>query len=132
MLATQASAETVEFLRRYYDAIDNRRTEEALALFAPDATVRAVNGPVQPWMEGLGAMAQQLRGVAGTRHTIKQVVEGSDGETACELEIVYVLESGEEVTLAGAVFCTIRSELFHHQSLYVDLAPVRDAVQRGG
>jgi len=123
--------ETVEFLQRYYDAIDNRRNEEALACFAPDATVRAANGPAQPWMEGLGAMARRLRGVAGTRHAITSVVEGDDGETAYEVDVTYLLKSGEEVTLTGAVFCAIRDDRFHHQHLYVDLTPVLDAIERG-
>jgi len=121
----------VEFLQRYYDAIDNRRNEEALACFSPDATVRAANEPAQPWMEGLGAMARRLRGVAATRHKITSVVEGADGETAYEVDIAYLLKSGEEVTLAGAVFCTIRDDLFHRQHLYVDLTPVLDAIERG-
>jgi ketosteroid isomerase-like protein len=120
----------VEFLRRYYDAIDRQRPEEALALFAADATVRAANGPTQPWMEGLQAMARQLRGVATTRHTITRVLEGADGETAYEVDITYVLASGTEITLSGSVFCTIRDELFQSQHLYVDLTPVRDAIEK--
>ncbi len=132
MLATDVGAETRDFLRRYYEAIDQRRTEEALASFAPDATVQASNEPAQPWMQGLQAMAGQLRGVAGTRHAITRLVQGADGEAAYELDVTYVLESGEEITLAGAVFCVIRDERFHHQGLYVDLAPVRDAIRRAG
>jgi len=132
MLATHASADTVEFLRRYYDAIDQRRPKEALACFAPDATVRAGNEPAQPWMQGLQAMARQLRGVTGTRHSITRVVEGIDGETAYEVEIAYRLEDGGEVTLAGAVFCEIREDLFQHQSLYVDLSPLLEATGRAG
>lgn len=131
LLATNASAETVEFLRRYYEAIDAQRHEEALACFAPDATVRPVNGTEQPWMDGLVAMAKQLRGVAATRHSITAVVEGTDGETAYEVEITYVLKSGEEVTLAGAAFCQINEERFQYQRLYIDLAPVLEAVERG-
>jgi ketosteroid isomerase-like protein len=131
MLATLVSAETMDFLRRYYDAIDRRRTEEALSSFAPEATVQASNEPAQPWMQGLQAMARQLRGVAGTRHAIRRVVEGANGETAYELDVTYLLKSGEEITLAGAVFAVIHDERFHHQSLYVDLAPVRDAIERG-
>ena len=123
-------SKTVEFLRRYYDAIDRQRPEEALALFAADATVRAANGPTQPWMEGLQAMARQLRGVAATRHAITRVLEGADGEAAYEVDITYVLASGTEVTLAGSVFCTIRDELFQNQHLYVDLTPVRDAIEK--
>lgn len=128
MLATDASAGTLEFLRGYYEAIDGRRPKEALACFAPEATVRAGNEPTQPWMEGLQAMARQLRGVAGTRHAMANVVEGAGGETAYEVDITYVLENGREITLAGAVFCTIRDGLFRHQSLYVDLAPLREAL----
>jgi ketosteroid isomerase-like protein len=132
MLATHASADTVEFLRRYYDAIDQQRPEEALACFAPDATVRAGNEPAQPWMQGLQAMARKLRGVVGTNHSLTRVVEGIDGETAFEVEITYALEGGGEVTLPGAVFCEIREDLFHHQSLYIDLSPVHDALGREG
>lgn len=131
MPAANTSVETVEFLRRYYDAIDAQRHEEALACFAPDATVRPVNGTEQPWMDGLMAMAKQLRGVAGTRHAITDVVEGPDGEVAYEVAITYILKSGEEVTLAGAAFCRIRDERFQRQHLYVDLAPVLEAVERG-
>lgn len=132
MLATQASAHTVDFLRRYYDAIDGRRTEEAIACFAPEATVRAGNEPAQPWMQGLGEMARRLRGVAGTRHSITRVVEGGDGEVAYEVEIAYLLEGGREITLAGAAFCEIREGLFQHQSLYIDLSPVLEATGGAG
>jgi len=130
MLATQASPETVEFLRRYYDAIDNQRAEEALSVFAADATVRVPNEPAQPWMQGMQAMARQLRGVTGTRHAITRVIEADGGETAYEVEITYILKGGEEVTLTGSVFCTIRDERFQSQNLYVDLTPVRNAIER--
>jgi ketosteroid isomerase-like protein len=130
MSATNASPGTVEFLRRYYDAIDQQHPEEALACFAADATVRAVNEPPQPWMKGLQAMARQLRGVTGTRHAIASVVEGANGETAYEVNITYILESGTEVALAGAVFCVIRDDRFQHQHLYVDLTPVREAIAK--
>ena len=131
MLAAEASAETVEFLRRYYDAIDQNRHEAAMECFAPDATVQAANEPAQPWMQGLRAMARQLRGVAGTRHEIRRVLEGPGGEAACELGIAYVLEDGEEIALSGALFCTIRDQRFQHQSLYIDLTPVREAIGTG-
>lgn len=130
MQATHASARTVEFLQRYYDAIDGQRTEEALACFAPDATVRAGNGTTKPWMEGLQEMAKRLRGVAGTRHAITRVIEGDDGETAFEVDVTYLLRDGGEITLAGCVFCVIADGRFHSMQLYVDLSPVLDAVGR--
>jgi len=130
MSATKNPTGAVEVLRRYYDAIDSKRTDEALASFAPEATVRAGNQPARPWMEGLEAMARELRGVAATRHEITRVIEGPDGEAACELDIAYLLETGEEITLSGAAFCEIREGRFHRQHLYVDLAPVRDALGR--
>jgi len=132
MAATEASAGTLEFLRGYYEAIDAGRAEEALARFAAEATVRAGNGAERPWMEGLREMARELRGVVGTRHEIAAVVEGAGGEVAYEVEIAYQLGGGREVSLAGAVFCAIRDGCFQHQHLYVDLAPLREALAAEG
>ncbi|MBJ7329230.1 MAG: nuclear transport factor 2 family protein [Solirubrobacteraceae bacterium] len=131
MQATDASTAAEEILRRYYDAIDNQRTDEVIASFEPDATVRPANGTSQPWMQGMQAMAQQLRGTAGTRHVVTRVVAGEDGQVAYEVDVTYILKNGEELTLGGAAFCRITGNgRFGHMNLYIDLGPVFEALGR--
>lgn len=122
-----ANPQTVEFLRRYYDAIDNRRVQEILGFFADDATVRPPNGDEVNWREGFQVTAAKLGNVVGTRHELTEVIEGDAGHVGYEVRIAYVLRGGEEVTLTGAAFCVIRDGRFQRQHLYADWAPLLDA-----
>lgn len=119
-----ASPSTVAFLRRYYDAIDNRRVQEILGCFADDATMRPPNGTPVNWREGFQATAATLRDVVATEHQLTAVLEGEDGQVGYEVLITYTLRSGEKVTLPGAVFCVIRGDRFQQQHLYADWAPL--------
>jgi ketosteroid isomerase-like protein len=117
-----ARPETVAWLTRYYELLDQGRVGDALRGFvADDCTFRFGNDEPSGFLDEARRMSKLIKGVG---HRLLTVIEGEDGSLACELEITYVKHDGSSITLPGALFARVEDGRFVEQRAYIDHGPL--------
>ena len=114
---TNARPETVAWLVRYYELLDQNRIGDEPA----DCTVRFGNGEPTSFLEQARRMSKLVKGVG---HRLLTVFEGEDGSLACELEVTYIKHDGRSITLPGSLFARIEDHRFIEQRVYIDHGPL--------
>ena len=114
-----------EFYARV-DAMDIDAMEE---LCTPDTVLRFANGPEA---RGRAAMREALghawAPLQGLRHEIVEVTESGD-TAVVEAVVHYSLRDGGTVSVPSATAVQRRDGLVAAQRVYMDLAPLREALQ---
>jgi hypothetical protein len=119
---TNARPETVAWLTRYYELLDQNRVGDAIRGFiADDCTVRFGNRESTSFLDEARRMSKYVKGV---RHRLLTVLEGDDGSLACELEVTYIKHDGSSITLRGALFARVENARFIEQRMYIDHGPL--------
>ena len=117
-----ARPETVAWLTRYYELLDQNRVGDAIRGFiADDCTFRFGNGRPTGFLDEARRMSRLVKGVG---HRLLTVLEAQDGTVACELEITYLKHDGSSVTLPGALFPRVEGGRFVEQRAYIDHGPL--------
>jgi SnoaL-like domain len=117
-----ARPETVAWLTRYYDLLDENRVGDAIRGFlADDCTFRIGNGEPTRFIDEARRMSKLVKGVG---HRLLTVFEGEDGTVACELEVTYIKHDGSSITLPGALFARVENRRFIEQRAYIDHGPL--------
>ena len=117
-----ARPETVDFLTRYYELLDQNRVGDAIRGFiADDCTVRFANREPTGFLDEARRMSTLVKGVG---HRLLTVLEGEDGTIAVELEVTYTKHDGSSITLPGSLFARIEDGRFVEQRAYVDHGPL--------
>ncbi len=119
---TNARPETVAWLTRYYELLDQNRVGDAMRGFiADDCTFRFGNGEPGGFLDEARRMSKLIKGVG---HRLLTVIEGEDGTLACELEVTYIKHDGSSITLPGALFARVADGRFVEQRAYIDHGPL--------
>jgi SnoaL-like domain len=117
-----ARPETVAWLTRYYDLLDQNRVGDAIRGFiAEGCTVRFGNHGPTGFLEEARRMSKLVKGVG---HRLVTVIEGEDGTIACELEVTYFKHDGTSITLPGSLFARVEDGRFVEQRAYIDHGPL--------
>lgn len=117
-----ARPETIAWLERYYALVDGGRIRELFDEYLADGcTFRMGNGEPMSFIDEARQMATLVKGL---RHTLVSVLEGEDGELACELEITYIKHDDTAVTLPGSLFARVVDGRFVEQRGYIDHGPL--------
>ena len=117
-----ARPETVAWLTRYYELLDQNRVGDAIRGFIADnCTVRFGNREPTGFLDEARRMSKLITGVG---HRLLTVLEGEDGTLACELEITYIKHDGSSITLPGALFARVEDGRFIEQHAYIDHGPL--------
>ncbi len=117
-----ARPETVAWLARYYELLDENRVGDAIRGFiADDCTVRFGNHEPTGFLEEARRMSKLIEGVA---HRLLTVLEGDDGTLAVELEVTYTKHDGSTITLPGSLFARVADGRFIEQRAYIDHGPL--------
>jgi ketosteroid isomerase-like protein len=119
---SNAAPETVAWLTRYYELLDQNRVGDAIRGFiADDCTFRFGNGEPTGFLDEARRMSKLVKGFA---HRLLTVLEGEDGTIACELEVTYVKQDGSSITLPAALFARVEDGRFVEQRAYIDHGPL--------
>jgi hypothetical protein len=117
-----ARPETVAWLTRYYELLDQNRVGEAIRGFiAEDFTIRFGNAEPTSFVEQARRMSKLITGVG---HRLLTVLEGEDGSLACELEVTYTKHDGSSITVPGSLFARVEHGRFVEQRVYIDQGPL--------
>jgi len=117
-----ARPETVAWLTRYYELLDQNRVGDAIREFiAEDFKIQFGNAEPTDFIDQARRMSKHVTGV---RHKLLTVFEGEDGSLACELEVTYIKHDGSSITLPGALFARVEGERFIEQRVYIDQGPL--------
>jgi hypothetical protein len=119
---TNARPDTVAWLTRYYELLDQNRVGDAIRGFIADGcTVRSGSGEPLGFLDEARRMSKLVKGVG---HRLLTVLEGEDGTLACELEVTYFKHDGSTITLPGALFARVEDGRFVEQRAYIDHGPL--------
>jgi hypothetical protein len=117
-----ARPETVAWLARYYELLDQNRVGDAIRGFiAEDCTFRFGNREATGFLDEARRMSGLVKGVG---HRLLTVLEGEDGTIACELEITYLKLDGSTITLPASLFARVENGRFVEQRAYIDHGPL--------
>jgi SnoaL-like domain len=117
-----ARPETLAWLTRYYELLDQNRVGDAIREFIADGcTVQFGNREPTTFLEEARRMSKFVTGVG---HKLLAVLEGDDGILACELEVTYIKRDGSSITLPGSLFARVEDGRFVEQRAYIDHGPL--------
>ena len=117
-----ARSETVAWLTRYYDLLDQNRVGDAIRGFiADDCTFRFGSREPATFLDEARRMSKLVKGVA---HRLVTVLESEDGTLAVELEVTYIRHDGSSITLPGSLFARVQDGRFIEQRAYIDHGPL--------
>jgi ketosteroid isomerase-like protein len=113
-----------DWLRDYYDDVDNMRLDAFIDRHTDDVVVKFANNPPAV---GKDEVAQAIGGffqmIAGMRHDFVNVYTDGDA-TILEANIDYARKDGHHVTVPATSVLHRRDELVDQLRIYLDLAPV--------
>jgi ketosteroid isomerase-like protein len=113
-----------QWLRDYYDDVDNMRLEPYLAHHTDDVKVTFGNNPTAVGKEQVGeAIGGFWQAIGGLRHTFRHVYE-DNGTTIVEASIDYTRRDGNVVTVPATSVLEREGDLVSDLRIYIDLAPV--------
>lgn len=114
-----------EWVRHYYDDVDNMRLEEYLNWHTPDVTVQFANNPTAHGREQVGgAIGHFWQLIGGLKHTFVNVWETEDGTSIVEALIDYTRLDGEVVTTPCVTLLHRVEAGVDSVRIFLDLAPV--------
>ncbi|WP_405667244.1 nuclear transport factor 2 family protein [Streptomyces sp. NBC_01166] len=126
----RASIETVKLLTEYYSAMEANCPREFGSYYAEDMTLTFGNSPEVKGRENvISAFRGALDKVASLGHDLVNVWE-EDGIVFFESVGRWTLRSGAVIEIKAASKITIVDGKFVDQRIYVDNAPVFDALER--
>jgi ketosteroid isomerase-like protein len=113
-----------DWLRAYYDDVDNMRLDDFAARHTEDVVVRFANNPPA---HGIDQVRQNIGHfwtmIGGLKHHFVHV--WNDGDTTIlEADIDYTRTDGDVVTVPCTTVLHRRGELVDQVRIYLDLAPV--------
>ena len=126
----RATTETLELLTSYYAAMEANRPSEFGAYYAPDMTLTFGNSPtIRGKDEILAAFSTMLDRVSSLGHELTNVWQ-DDGTVYFESLGRWTLRGGDVLEIKAASVITVRDGKFVDQRIYVDNAPVQEALAR--
>jgi ketosteroid isomerase-like protein len=122
----RASAEVLNWLRAYYEAMDQRRFDEVAALLHEDCEAQFPAGIVVRGRERIvRGMRAGLEALAGIRHELKDAWQ-EDRELIFELEVTYHRTDGQTIVRPGVGIFVLDGGTILAQRLFVDTSGVWD------
>lgn len=122
----KARPSTLQWLRSYYDAIDNLRFDEVAAFLHDDCRCQYPNGAVITGRERFIQWGRRdLGALRGTRHELREAWEEGD-ELIFELEVTYWREDGGRIARPGVGIFLLDDGRIRAQRLFVDARGVWD------
>ncbi|WP_442737965.1 nuclear transport factor 2 family protein [Streptomyces pseudogriseolus] len=127
----RASTEIVRLLTEYYAAMEANRPSEFGSYYAEDMTLTFGNSPEVRGRENVvSAFRAALDEVVSLGHDLVHVWEEEGGVVFFESVGRWVLRSGAVIEIKAASKITIVDGKFVDQRIYVDNAPVFEALER--
>jgi hypothetical protein len=123
----RARAETLDWIRSYYELLDTGRLDECARYFTPDASLQiAHHRPIVGWEAIDRAVRAGLAHPVVERitHDVKHAWEEDDGTVIFEVVARYSLSDGREVDVPGVVIGEVSDGRFASQRIAADLSPV--------
>ena len=113
-----------EWLREYYDDVDNMRLDEFVNRHTDDVVVKFANSPAAIGKEEVAhAIGGFWQMIGGLRHDFVNVYNDGDS-TILEADIDYERKDGSHVTVPSTSVLHRRGPLVDQLRIYLDLAPV--------
>ena len=127
----RASTGTVTMLTDYYAAMEANTPDEFSSYYADDMTLTFGNSPeIKGRADITAAFSAKLDEVASLGHDLVNVWEEDGGVVFFESIGRWTLLDGEVVEIKAASKITILNGKFVDQRIYVDNAPVDEALKR--
>ncbi|MFC6066988.1 nuclear transport factor 2 family protein [Streptomyces ochraceiscleroticus] len=127
----RASTETVRLLTEYYAAMEANRPREFGSYYAEDMTLTFGNSPEIKGRENVvAAFREVLDRVASLGHDLVNAWEEEGGVVFFESIGRWILRGGTVIEIKAASKITIVDGKFVDQRIYVDNAPVFEALER--
>ncbi|MEU6354677.1 nuclear transport factor 2 family protein [Streptomyces sp. NPDC047072] len=127
----RASTETVRLLTEYYAAMEANSPREFGSYYAEDMTLTFGNSPEIKGRENIiMAFTAKLDEVQSLGHDLVNVWEEEGGVVFFESIGRWTLSSGAVIEIKAASKITIVDGKFVDQRIYVDNAPVIEALER--
>ncbi|RAM37390.1 nuclear transport factor 2 family protein [Arthrobacter globiformis] len=127
----RASTETVRMLTDYYAAMEANSPAEFSSYYAEDMTLTFGNSPeIRGRNDITAAFSAKLDQVASLGHDLVNVWEEEGGIVFFESVGRWTLRGGEVLEIKASSKITILNGKFVDQRIYVDNAPVDDALKR--
>lgn len=127
----RASTETVKLLTDYYAAMEANTPNEFSSYYAEDMTLTFGNSPeIKGRDDVTAAFSAKLNQVASLGHDLVNVWEEEGGVVFFESVGRWTLHGGEVFEIKAASKITILDGKFVDQRIYVDNAPVDQALTR--
>lgn len=127
----RASTETVKLLTDYYAAMEANTPNEFSSYYAEDMTLTFGNSPeIKGRDDVTAAFSAKLNQVASLGHDLVNVWEEEGGVVFFESVGRWTLHGGEVLEIKAASKITILDGKFVDQRIYVDNAPVDQALTR--
>lgn len=122
--AAETEVEVRDWVRAYYDDVDNMRLDEWVARHSNDVVVQFGNNPPA---HGREEIAQSIGSfwslIGGLKHTFLNAWE-VDGTTILEVSVDYTRTDGAVVTIPCVSILHRSGDLVDALRFYIDLAPV--------
>jgi hypothetical protein len=113
-----------DWIREYYDDVDNMRLDEWIARHSPDVVVKFGNNPPAHGKEEVaGNIGYFWSLIGGLKHNFVNTWE-VDGTTILELDVDYLRKDGTTVTVPCTSFLHRAGDLVDELRVYIDVAPV--------
>lgn len=127
----RASTETVRLLTEYYAAMEANNPREFGAYYSEDMTLTFGNSPEIKGRENIvAAFSAKLDEVVSLGHDLVNVWEEENGVVFFESVGRWTLHGGAVIEIKAASKITIVDGRFIDQRIYVDNAPVLEALER--
>jgi ketosteroid isomerase-like protein len=127
----RASNETVSLLTQYYSAMEGKNPEEFGSYYAEDMTLTFGNSPeIKGRDDVISAFTDALDSVVSLGHDLLSAWEEEGGVVFFESLGRWTLRSGAVIEIKAASKITILNGKFVDQRIYVDNAPLFEALAR--
>ena len=125
----RASTETVNLLTAYYAAMEGKDSKDYGSYYAADMTLTFGNSPEISGRENIiSAFSDALEDVVSLGHDLVNVWEEEDGVVFFESLGRWTLRGGAVIEIKAASKITVVDGKFADQRIYVDNAPVFEAL----
>lgn len=127
----RASTETAEMLTEYYAAMEANNPREFGSYYAENMTLTFGNSPEIKGRENIiSAFSDKLNEVESLGHDLVNVWEEEGGVVFFESVGRWTLHSGAVIEIKAASKITVLDGKFVDQRIYVDNAPVFEALEQ--
>jgi ketosteroid isomerase-like protein len=129
LIAMRASTETVSMLTAYYAAMEAKDSQEYGSYYAEDMTLTFGNRPEVSGRDNvIAAFSGALHDVVSLGHDLVNVWEEDGGVVFFESLGRWTLRGGAVIEIKAASKITVVDGKFVDQRIYVDNAPVSEAL----